>query len=79
MPLDGMPQRQLRVELVFIPPSNSFARKVAVGDQVGDNALRGALGYANPFGHIAEPNLGILCNAQQHMRVIGKEGPSGHA
>ena len=78
MPFDRVSKRQLRVELVFISPSDSYARKVAISDQVGNDALRGALGYANPFGHVAEPDLGVTRNAQQHMRVIGQEGPSGH-
>jgi hypothetical protein len=78
MPLDGMPQRQLGVELVFIAPSDTLTRQITVSHEVGHYPLRGALGNTNPFGYVAEPDFGILRNAQQDVRVIGQEGPSGH-
>jgi hypothetical protein len=78
MPLDGVPQRQLGVELVFIASSDALTAQITVSHQVGDYALRGALGDADPFRYIAEPDLGILRNAQQNVGVIGEKGPSGH-
>ena len=51
--LEGMPKRQLRVELVAVAPPVPLAREVPVFHKFGDDALGGAFGDAHRFGDVS--------------------------
>lgn len=74
----GMPKRQLRVELVAVAPPIASTREIAVCDEFCDDALAGTFGNAHGFGDIPQPHTGIFGNTQQNMRVISEKGPVGH-
>ena len=74
----GMPKRQLWVELIAVAPSIAATREIAVCDEFSDDALGGTFGNAHFSCDIAQPYSGIFRNAQQNVRVISEKGPVGH-
>ena len=78
MAFQGMPQRQFRVELIAVAPSITLTREITIGDEFGDDALRGSFGDAHLSGDIAQPHPGVMENAEQNVCVIGEKGPVGH-
>jgi len=50
--LQGMPKRQIRVELVAVASSVPLACEVPVCDKFGDDALGGSFGDAHGFGDV---------------------------
>ena len=73
-----MPQRPFRVELITVAPSVALTREITIGDEFGDDALRGSFGDAHLSGDIAQPHPGVVENAEQNVCVIGEKGPVGH-
>ena len=57
----------------------ALAFEVARLLQLRDDALRRTLGDADQVRHLTQPHIGVLGDAQEHVRVIGEEGPLGHA
>ncbi len=51
--LQRMPQWQFRMEFVVVASAVASPREVSVGDEFGDDALRGALGDAHGDGDIS--------------------------
>ncbi|GII19904.1 hypothetical protein Ppa05_66300 [Planomonospora parontospora subsp. antibiotica] len=76
---ERMPQRQGGVEFVAVAPDFPAHGEVPRGGEIGKDALRGALGDLNAGGHVADPHAGVTGDAQQHMGVVGQEGPVHHA
>lgn len=64
-----------RVDLVAVAASDLCAGQVALGDQVGDDALGGALGDANLSGDVPSAAVRIASNAQQHVCMVAQEDP----
>lgn len=74
--LQRVTQRQFGMDLVAIPPADSFMRKVAGLLELGDNPLCCALGDRNLFCHITQAHIRVLGDAKQHMGVVREEGPA---
>lgn len=45
-------------------------------DQVGEDPLGGADGDTDGIGHVAQPQIRVAGDAQQHLRVVGHELPA---
>ncbi len=52
--------------------------EVAARRELGDDALGRALSDADTFGDVANPEVGVVSEAHEHVRVVGQEGPFGH-
>lgn len=63
------------VDLVVVSPSDLGASDVSVGDQVGEDPLRGPFGYSDLIGDVAGTGLRITRDAEQHVRMVGQENP----
>ena len=48
-------------------------------DEIGDDAVGGALGDARPGRDVAQPHARVVGDAQQHPGVVGQATPVGHA
>jgi hypothetical protein len=46
--------------------------------QVGDDAVRAALGDAHVGRDVTQPHARVVCDAQQHPGVAGQETPARH-
>jgi hypothetical protein len=73
----GVAERQLGLDLVAVPSALSLTHHVALVDQLGDDAVGGALGDPDGGGDVAQPNAGVTSNADQDVRVVGQEVPAG--
>jgi hypothetical protein len=70
-----MPQRQLGVELVAIPPAGADSLQVLACLEVGDNALNRALGDPNQCCDVAQRRVSVARNGQQDMSMVAEECP----
>lgn len=68
--------RCLSVDHVAVAPAMALALDVAGPDEVSQDALRGSEGDADLVGDIAQANIGVSDDAQQHLRVVGDELPA---
>src|SRR3954447_12144546 len=75
LPEDGVAEVAARVDLVAVSPSDLRASDVSVGDEVGEDPLRGPFGDTDLIGDVACTGLGIAPDAQQHVRMVGEENP----
>ena len=73
--LGGVAHGDLGVDAVVVAAADSFAFHVAGFDQVGDDALRGALGDPDGLGDVAEADVGFALDAEQHLGVVREEPP----
>lgn len=78
MPFDRVPQWQIRVHPVAITPSDAFGGDVVFGLEVGDNALRRALGDSYQLSDVAKADAWVHRQAQEDVGVIRQESPGGH-
>lgn len=76
--LERMAQGKIRVELVAVAASLAGALQISGVDEVGDDALRGALGDPHALSDVAVTNALVARHAQQHVSVIGEKGPVRH-
>ena len=74
-----MAQRTIEHELVGVPPAPLPALNVARLFQVMEDALRRALGDAHVAGDIADPEIRVVREREEHVGVIGEEGPARRA
>ena len=74
---DGVGQRQLRAQRVVVAPAPALAREVAVGDELADDAVRGALGDPHQVADVAQADAGVAGDAKQDLRVASEERPAG--
>jgi hypothetical protein len=72
---DGVSERKVRVDLVAVPPPDPVAGDISGIDEISDDALRGSFRDANPLGQVASSDLGVLGDADEHMRVVAQERP----
>jgi hypothetical protein len=73
--LGGVAHGDVGVDAVVVASPDAFAFDVAGFDQVGDDALCGALGDADHLGDVAEPDVGVALDAEQHLGVVREEPP----
>jgi len=59
----------------MVPAALADPHQVARLLQIGDDALDGSLGDADPLGDLAHPDLGLARQAQEDVGVVGEEGP----
>jgi hypothetical protein len=59
----------------WLRPSDAAAFEVALLDEVVDDPLGGALGDSNLVGDVAETGVGLADEREQHVCVVGQEGP----
>ena len=75
MGFDRMSQRVLPKDAVAILPPDTFDVDKAAFMEVTDNALDRSLGDANAECDAAKHNVGLVIKNDEHMSVIGEEGP----
>jgi hypothetical protein len=63
------------MDLVVVPAPFLLARDDPRHLEFGYDTLDGALGDADLLGHVAEPDVGLLGQAQQDVQVVAEEGP----
>ena len=73
--LDGMAEWNLWMDLVPVAPANPGSSDVTLRNQVSDDALRGPLGDADPSGDVTTADASVLGDADEHVPVVGQEGP----
>ena len=64
------------VDHVAVAAAVPLALDVAALDEVGEDALRRSERDADSIGDIAQANIGVAGDAQQHLRVVGDELPA---
>jgi hypothetical protein len=74
--LGCVPHLEVSVEVVAIAPPDLLALHVAGLDQIGDDPLRCPFGDPDHLREIPEPNVGILSDTEQHLRVVREEPPA---
>jgi hypothetical protein len=72
---EGMPQGQLRLDLVVVSSPTSLARHIALIDEIGKDLVGAALGDADGAGNVAQPGSGVISDAQQDVGVVRQEVP----
>jgi len=75
--LDRVAHRAITGDFVFVLAASPVAGQVALFLEVGDDALHGALGDADACGDLAQPEAGVLRQAEQDVTVVGEERPPG--
>jgi hypothetical protein len=53
------------------------SREIAVGDELADDAVGGALGDPDLVADVAQAHAGIAGDAQEDLCVAGQKGPVG--
>ena len=70
-------ERQSLLHQIAIAAPFAPALQVAVGFELPEDALHGTLGDADLLGDVANARVGIMRDADQHVRVVREEGPAG--
>src|SRR5690242_6417523 len=73
--LCGMPHRVPAVDDVSVSTSNPLAFHVTGFDQVGQDALRRTFRDADTVGHVPQPDVRRLGDAQEDLGMVGEERP----
>jgi hypothetical protein len=73
--LGGMAHLRASIDRVVIPATDLLALDEACLDEVGDDALRRALGDPDSLGDITEPHVAVSRDAEEYLRVVGHEPP----
>jgi hypothetical protein len=68
-------ERSIRVQLVMIAAALALAREVASFFEIGDDTLHGSLGDPDSGCDFTQPNLRLLCDANQNVGVIAQKRP----
>lgn len=74
--LGGVAHGDVGVDAVVVAAADAVALDVAGVDQVGDDALCGALGDADHLGDVTEADVGVALDAEQHLGVVREEPPA---
>ena len=72
---DGVAEMAAGVDLVVVSASDFRASDVSVGDEVGEDPLRGSFGDSDLLGDVACPGFRVTCDAEKHVRVVSQEHP----
>ena len=70
-----MPQWFLRVNRVVVSAALTLPSEVPSFTEIRDDALYRSLGDSDANGYVTRPNRGVLMDADQHVGVVGQEGP----
>jgi hypothetical protein len=76
--LTGFWRRQVRLDLVAVAAAVFPFHHVAGRSQVGDDAVRAALGDAHAGRDITQPHARVVGDAQQHPGRGGQETRARH-
>ena len=76
MGFDRMPKAHVLADRVAISSSDAGAFHDAPFLELGYDPLHRPFRYANPRGDFPQHAVWILAKAEQHVRVIGEEGPA---
>ena len=63
------------VDAVAVAATVALALDESRVDEVGEDALRGALGDPDLFGDVSKPDVWRAGDAEEHLRVVGEEAP----
>jgi hypothetical protein len=74
----GFRDREMRLDLVPVPPALLRLDQVASGGQVGHDPVGSALSDAEGLRDVPNADLWIIGDAEQCPSVIGQEVPSRH-
>jgi hypothetical protein len=77
-PPGGLGQREMRLDLVAVAAAVFLLDDVSGRGQVGDDAVRAALGNAQAGRDVPQPRARVAGDAQQHPGVVGEETPALH-
>ena len=72
----GMPKREVRVDLVAVPSADLLVREVPGVLELGHDPLSSALGDADLRCYLSHENVRILLDAEQDVGVIREERPT---
>ena len=72
---DRMSHPKTEVAFVATSPTDSFDRQIPGCFEVREDALDGAFGDSHSLRNVSLPQLGISVELEQHMPVVGEEGP----
>jgi len=67
--------RHVSVDHIAVAAPMPLTVDVAGLDEVGEDALRGSEGDADRVRNVAQPNIWVAGDAEQHLRVVGDELP----
>lgn len=73
--LQGVPERLVLGNGVVVAPTTPLPQQVAVDLEVDHDLHGGPLGDTDEVGDLAEPEIRCLGDGQEHMGVVGQEGP----
>jgi hypothetical protein len=73
--LGRMAHRDVGVHGIAVAPSDPRPRHVARLHEVGDDALRSALGDPHRRGDVAQANVRIAAEAEEDLAMAGEEVP----
>jgi len=73
---ERMPQPDVAIDRITIAASVAQPGNYPSFFQFRNDALHGPLGDPDAKCHIAQAYIWLLCDADQHMRMIGKKRPS---
>jgi hypothetical protein len=73
--LGNVAHRQVAPDRVGVAAACPRALDVAGFDEVGEDPLSRAFGDSDPVGHVAQAHVRVLGEAEEHLRVVGDEGP----
>jgi len=74
--VDWVGEGEVGVDGVVVASSVALARNVPGAGQLGDDAVRGAFGDPDPVAEVAQPDAGIVGDANQDLGVVGQEPPT---
>ena len=75
MSLDGVSKGELSVDFVTIPASFSISNEISSRFELGYDPLNCTFCDTHTLRHVAHPCLRVLRKAQEHVGVVGQEGP----
>lgn len=73
--VQGVAHGAVQVDRIAVSPSGTSSKDIACGDEVGDDRLRSALGDSDALGDVAHADVGLVSDADQHMRMVGEKSP----
>jgi hypothetical protein len=74
--LGGVAHLDVAVDRVVVSAPDAFAFDEPCVDEVGEDSLGGALGDSDVECDVAEPDLGVVGDAEEHLGVVGDEAPA---
>jgi hypothetical protein len=74
--LSGVSHGRVWVNHIPVTPPDALSSHVASVDQILDDSLRRALCHAHQVRYVAQPRVGVVLDAQEHLRVVREEMPA---